>query len=123
MQQVGGTTVSKTYRHLAKDEVVAEGDEQQCWEDAGLAGGYLTWEAVPPWMVGKQANWETSIRRPVDTEKEELRKALQTCLHVIEKGIEVRMMDQWPVLKQVLPQAKEQARKALGLEVHRHEDR
>lgn len=107
--------MSKKYRQLSEDEVIAEGDEWGAWADYGLAGGAYQWEAVPPWMLGTRAKCSSGIRRPVDTEKEELRKALQTCLHVIEKGIEVRMMDQWPVLKQLLPQAKEQARKVLGI--------
>lgn len=40
--------------------------------------------------------------------------ALRLCLHVIEKGIEVRMMDQWPALVGPLEEAKVAARKALS---------
>lgn len=42
-----------------------------------------------------------------------LRKALRHSLHVMEKGIEVRMMDQWPALKPILPDAIELAKKTL----------
>jgi hypothetical protein len=43
----------------------------------------------------------------------QLRTALRECLHVIEKGIEVRMMDHWSVLRQVIPPAVERAKEAL----------
>jgi hypothetical protein len=43
-----------------------------------------------------------------------LRAALRNCLHVIEKGIEVRMDDRWPVLKDLLPGAVAQAKEALA---------
>ncbi len=39
--------------------------------------------------------------------------ALKLCLHVIEKGIEVRMGEQWPALEGPLREAKETARRAL----------
>jgi len=107
--------MAKEYRLLNEDEVIAEGDESGAWTDYGLAGGAYEWEPVPPWMLGKQAKSVSGIRRPVDTEKEELRAALKTCLHVIEKGIEVRMMGQWPVLQQILPDAVKKARSALRL--------
>lgn len=42
-----------------------------------------------------------------------LRKALKDALHVMEKGIEVRMMDQWPALKPILPVAIANAKKTL----------
>jgi hypothetical protein len=107
--------MSIEYRQLTPLEVITEGDERSYYEDAGLMGGFLAWEPVPPWMLGTLPDPPDSIRRPVDTEKEELRDALRTCLHVIEKGIQVRMMNQWPVLEQILPQAVEKARKALRL--------
>jgi hypothetical protein len=42
-----------------------------------------------------------------------LKKALSMCLHVIEKGIEVRIGDQWPAIAKLLPDAASQARKVL----------
>ena len=44
----------------------------------------------------------------------ELSVALTKCLHVIEKGIEVRMGDSWPALKGPLEDAKRVAAEALG---------
>lgn len=50
--------------------------------------------------------------------QDELESALSLCLHVIEKGIEVRMQDQWPILEKPLREAKEKANKALGRKEH-----
>ena len=47
-------------------------------------------------------------------ENAKLRKALGFCVHVIEKGIAVRMMDQWPALRELLPDAIKKANEALG---------
>ena len=52
-----------------------------------------------------------SVRRPVA----DLEVALKQCLHVIEKGIEVRMDEKWSVLRHMLPPAVDNARRALGL--------
>ena len=49
-----------------------------------------------------------------DARIEELEAALRDCLHVIEKGMEVRMIDEWPILKDMLPKAKYKAQKALA---------
>ena len=46
----------------------------------------------------------------------ELEAALRFCLNVVEKGIEVRMEDRWPTLRDVLPEAKSRARSALGMD-------
>ena len=103
------------YRFLQPGEIISESDERAVWVDYGLMGGARDWELVPPWMIGDPAMAKEAFRRPVDTEKEALKAALKTCLHVIEKGIEVRMMDQWPVLQQILPDAVKQAKDALGI--------
>lgn len=42
-----------------------------------------------------------------------LTTALKQCINVIEKGIEARIGDQWPVLKDMLPDALVVAKKAL----------
>jgi hypothetical protein len=41
--------------------------------------------------------------------------ALQNCVHVIEKGIAVRIGDQWPAIKDLLPDAVSRAKAALSL--------
>jgi len=41
--------------------------------------------------------------------------ALQNCVHVIEKGIAVRIGDQWPAVKDLLPDAVSRAKAALSL--------
>ena len=47
--------------------------------------------------------------------EEALREALKFSLHVIEKGIEVRMGDQWPAIREILPDAVSKAKAALSL--------
>jgi PHP family Zn ribbon phosphoesterase len=46
-------------------------------------------------------------------ENKKLRKALTLCLHVIEKGIEVRIGDQWPAIRKMMPEAVEAAKDVL----------
>ena len=46
-------------------------------------------------------------------ENKRLRKALTLCLHVIEKGIEVRIGDQWPAIREMMPEAVEAAEDVL----------
>ena len=46
---------------------------------------------------------------------QELEDALRFCLNVVEKGIEVRMEDRWPALRDALPEAKSRARSVLGM--------
>ena len=53
--------------------------------------------------------------RPPQPTRNELGAALTQCLHVIEKGIEVRMDEKWSVLRHILPDAVRQARRVLGL--------
>ena len=43
----------------------------------------------------------------------ELTNALKDCIHVMEKGIEVRMTDQWPALAGILPSTLERAKEVL----------
>ena len=45
----------------------------------------------------------------------ELKSALKDCVHVIEKGIAVRIGDHWPVLKGLLPDTLKKAKEALKL--------
>lgn len=56
------------------------------------------------------------IRAFDDSIEGELRRALDKCLQVLRKGVEPRMMDQWPALKQCLPEAIKAAQIALSLE-------
>lgn len=67
-------------------------------------------------VVGRYANDQCARAQHAIAleENARLRKALVECVHVIEKGIAVRMMDQWPALKQLLPDAIKQANEALG---------
>ena len=48
------------------------------------------------------------------TQQERLRNALADCLYFLEKGIEVRIGDQWPVLNELLPEVLGKVRKALA---------
>ena len=41
--------------------------------------------------------------------------ALANCMHVIEKGIAVRIGDQWPAIKDSLPDALSRAKAALAI--------
>jgi hypothetical protein len=56
------------------------------------------------------------VETKLQMENRQLRNALKKCLHVVEKGVEVRMMDQWPALKQILPDAVKDAKAALESE-------
>ena len=47
------------YRMLKAGEYIQENDERSYYEDAGLMGGYLTWEQVPPWMIGRAVHSES----------------------------------------------------------------
>lgn len=46
---------------------------------------------------------------------EELESALKDCVHVIEKGIAVRIGDHWPILKDLLPDTLKKAKEALSV--------
>lgn len=45
-----------------------------------------------------------------------LEEALRQALHVMEKGMEVRMGDQWPALKPIPPEAIAEAKRVLNIE-------
>ena len=51
---------------LNPGQVIAEGDQRSYYEDAGLSGGYLDWEEVPPWMIGSNVDKPDAYRRPSD---------------------------------------------------------
>lgn len=53
---------------------------------------------------------EDSVR----VKNEKLATALKHARHIIEKGIEVRLMDQWPILKTAIPPCIEEIDEALG---------
>lgn len=65
-------------------------------------------------MVQKALSELARRRRDEPSVEEKLEKALRKCLHVIQKGIEVRLQDQWPALSEVLPDAVAAANEALG---------
>lgn len=43
----------------------------------------------------------------------ELLDSLKFALHVIEKGIEARIGDQWPAIRDLLPEVKERSQRAI----------
>lgn len=45
---------------------------------------------------------------------QKLRTALEKCLRVIEKGIDVRLGDQWPAIRDLMPDAVREAKEALN---------
>lgn len=56
-----------------------------------------------------------SVLRINLTREQALIAALKNCVHVIEKGIEVRIGDQWPAIKEALPSAVADAKAALAI--------
>jgi hypothetical protein len=45
----------------------------------------------------------------------EMKTLLRKALHVLEKGVEIRMMDQWPALQKIVPDTIKEIKKALGI--------
>ena len=46
---------------------------------------------------------------------EQIKRALKCARNALEKGVEVRMMDQWPILEQVIPQAIREVKAAMEI--------
>jgi predicted RNA-binding Zn-ribbon protein involved in translation (DUF1610 family) len=76
--------------------------QSNSWEDAD---SHVCPNCIHLFMKPKQAQQR----------EQALTYALEFCVHVIEKGIAARMGDQWPAIRDVLPDAVSRAKAALSL--------
>lgn len=123
------------YEQLKPGDVIQEGDEFAYYNCEGLGFGSLDWETVQPWRIGRAVEAHEAIRRSVPSQvlrlQSELEQAnheitklrneahikdtaLRLAIHVLVKGVEPRMLDQWPVLRCMVPDAIRTLRESLS---------
>jgi hypothetical protein len=86
------------YRTLKVGEHVQETDERSYYEDAGLMGGYLAWEQVPPWMIGTGVVEDNKFRR-LSTPFSELTENDWLQIEQAASGCISGDSDEWPALR------------------------
>lgn len=95
---------------LAKDkEHAAKVPAHQAVEWARLVSDIA---GVPCEPLFVAVDTTTLADQPDDKEMERL---LRKALHVLEKGVEVRMIDHWPALQKIVPATIKEIKKALGI--------
>jgi hypothetical protein len=85
---------------------VIQGKSTHCWAASG------TWWAHCQVRVDPKPTGKDCLQ--VEDAIQELLTSLKKALNVMEKGIEVRMMDQWPVLQTILPIAIKSAKETIA---------